>query len=224
MKSKLEAGGILKLIAGREILTDCYLKCETGDIIGILGRNGAGKSTLLKIIFGTVPALNKDIRIDKRPCQQPYKHKNLVGYLPQHSFLPDDISITRIIDLFIDNREQRNKVRCDERLKDHLKKRITDLSGGELKYLEVLLLVNLDVKFVLLDEPFSRVEPLYKERIIALIREYRSTKGFIITDHDYANIIEVSDSIVLIVNGVCKHIKALEELEFWNYLPAGTLR
>jgi ABC-type lipopolysaccharide export system ATPase subunit len=85
-----------------------------------------------------------------------------------------------------------------------------------------MLLVNLDVKFILLDEPFSKVEPLYKQVITDLIKAYRTTKGFIITDHDYTNIIAASDRIILITNGVCKPIANLYELEKWNYVPIGT--
>ena len=85
-----------------------------------------------------------------------------------------------------------------------------------------MLLVNLDVKFILLDEPFSKIEPLYKDVIADLIKEYRSVKGFIITDHDYANIIATSDKIILISNGVCRPIDKLTDLERFNYVPAGT--
>ena len=110
----------------------------------------------------------------------------------------------------------------DVRLKQHLKNRISELSGGELRYLEIMLLVNLDAKFILLDEPFSKVEPLYKEVITDLIKSYTLTKGFIITDHDYINIIAASDRIILIDQGVCKPIKELAELERYNYVPMGT--
>jgi len=223
MKHVLEVDSILKQTGARELLTDCYLKCETGDIIGILGRNGSGKSTLLKIIFGTEDATNKSVRFNGKPYMQPYTTKGLVAYLPQHRFLPADLSIRRIAALFIGSKENRRTILENERLQPHIHKKVTQLSGGERRYLEILLLVNLDVKFILLDEPFSGVEPLYKEHITALLRAYRATRGFIITDHDYRNIINTSDRILLITNGVCKHIHTLQELETLQYLPAGTL-
>lgn len=222
MKNLLEVDSVMISFDDRKILTDCYLKCETGDIIGILGRNGCGKSSLLKVIFGTLFTYNKFIRINQKVYEHPYKHGNLVAYLPQHDFLPKNISIKKIISIYIPNKADRDRIFNDPRLKNHLTKRISELSGGELRYFEIMLLVNLDVKFILLDEPFSKVEPLYKEVIIDLIREYRATKGFIITDHDYTNIITASDRIILITDGVCKPISALIELEQWNYVPAGT--
>jgi ABC-type multidrug transport system ATPase subunit len=222
MKNLLEVDSVMISFDDRQILSDCYLKCETGDIIGVLGRNGCGKSSLLKIIFGSLFTHNKFIRINQKVYSQPYKHGNLIAYLPQHDFLPKNISIGKIINIYIPTEAGREMLSQNQRIKNHLKKRIDELSGGELRYLEIMLLVNLDVKFILLDEPFSKVEPLYKQVITDLIREYRSTKGFIITDHDYTNIIAASDRIILITNGVCKPIVSLYELEKWNYVPVGT--
>ncbi|MGZ3767527.1 MAG: ATP-binding cassette domain-containing protein [Mucilaginibacter sp.] len=222
MKNLLEVDSVMVSFDDRKILGGCYLKCETGDVIGILGRNGCGKSSLLKIIFGSLFTYYKFIRINGKVYDQPYKHGKLVAYLPQHDFLPQNISIIKIINIYVPTAIGRGRITNDLRLKKHLQKRISELSGGELRYLEIMLLVNLDVKFIMLDEPFSKVEPLYKAVIIELIKEYRSTKGFIITDHDYTNIIAASDRIILITNGTCKPINKLIELEEWNYVPIGT--
>ncbi|HTK22381.1 MAG TPA: ATP-binding cassette domain-containing protein [Mucilaginibacter sp.] len=222
MKNLLEVDSVIISFDERNILTDCFLKCETSDIIGILGRNGCGKSSLLKVIFGTLFTHFKFIRINGKVYNQPYKKGNLIAYMPQNSFLPTNISIENIINIYVASAAAREKIKDDLRLKKHLKKRVSELSGGELRYLEILLLVNLDVKFILLDEPFARVEPLYKEMIIELIRDFRSTKGFIITDHDYQNIIAASDRIILINNGICRPITNLSDLERFNYVPQGT--
>jgi ABC-type multidrug transport system ATPase subunit len=222
MKNMLEVDSVMISFDDRQVLGGCYLRCETGDIIGILGRNGCGKSSLLKIIFGTLFTYNKFIRINRKVYHQPYKYGNLIAYLPQHDFLPQNISIGKIINIYLPNKTVRAKISDDVRLKNHLKKRISELSGGELRYLEIMLLVNLDTKFILLDEPFSKVEPLYKEVIAELIRKHRSTKGFIITDHDYTNIIAASDRIILISEGISRPIKNLYELEKWHYVPSGT--
>ncbi len=64
MSDILEIDSVIKSFDVKQILTDIYLKCQTGDIIGILGRNGTGKSTLLKILFGTLKAENSFIKIN----------------------------------------------------------------------------------------------------------------------------------------------------------------
>ena len=109
MKNLLEVDSVMISFDDRKILSGCYLKCETGDIIGILGRNGCGKSSLLKIIFGTLFTYNKFIRINQKVYQQPFKHGNLVAYLPQHGFLPKNISIKKIINIYISSVTGREK-------------------------------------------------------------------------------------------------------------------
>ena len=222
MKNLLEVDSVMIAFDNRNVLNGCYFKCETGDIVGLLGRNGCGKSSLLKIVFGTLSTYNKFIRINQKVYDQPYKQASLIAYLPQHDFLPKNLSIRKIINIYIDSNFKREVVFNDKRLKYHLNKKITELSGGELRYLEILLLVNLNVKFILLDEPFSKVEPLFKEVIVNLIKEYSSTIGFVITDHDYSNIIAASSHIILINNGVCKPIDNLTDLERFNYVPLST--
>ena len=222
MKNLLEVDSVMIAFDNRNVLNGCYFKCETGDIIGLLGRNGCGKSSLLKIVFGTLSTHNKFIRINQKVYDQPYKHTNLIAYLPQHDFLPKNLSVRKIINIYIDFSSKREIIFNDNRLKYHLEKKITELSVGELRYLEILLLVNLKVKFILLDEPFSKVEPLFKDVIVNLIKEYSSTIGFVITDHDYTNIIAASNHIILITNGACKSIDDVTELERFNYVPIGT--
>ena len=217
----LEADSIIATIGGRKILSDVYLRCQSGEVVGVLGRNGAGKSTLLKLIFGTLPTEDRSIRIDGNVIQTPYLRGKWIAYLPQQGFLPKNIPIGKIVRLFVDE-ERRKKVLADERIRPHLRKRIKELSGGEQRYLEILLLVNLKVKFVLLDEPFSGIEPLYQDKVTDLINEYRPEKGFIVTDHVYKKIIGISDKLLLIDQGKTIPITKPEELEQFSYVPRGT--
>ncbi|MEQ6122062.1 ATP-binding cassette domain-containing protein [Reichenbachiella sp. MALMAid0571] len=221
-KHELEADSIIKSYGHIKVLSNVYLKCSTGEVLGILGRNGCGKSTLLKIIYGTEHTHDKSIRVNKRVYSKLYEARGLAAYLPQKAFLPKGISLRRIAAIFIDAKDKRNEILNDKRISKHLNKDVSELSGGELRYFEVLLLVNLPVKFILLDEPFSGIEPLYREAIKELIDQHSSGKGFIITDHDYRNIIEASDRIILLTNGSCKPIEQLEQLEDLKYLPVGT--
>ncbi|MDN3601753.1 ATP-binding cassette domain-containing protein [Belliella kenyensis] len=221
--NQLEISGVIKKVNHKTVISDIYLLCKTGEVLGILGRNGTGKSTLFQIIFGTLSADDKMIRINNVVFQEPYKCGNLIAYLPQHSFLPTILTIKGIINQFVSNKTQRQKILENERISKHLNKKITSLSGGERRYLEVLLICHLPVKFILLDEPFSGIEPLYKELIKALISTHKMEKGFLITDHDYMNIIDISDHLYLMKGGACLQVKNYkEELVYHNYLPRGT--
>ena len=222
-KNELEISGIFKQFKTRTLLSDVYIKCKTGEVVGILGRNGSGKSTLLQIIFGTMPTENKTIRINNTSYPVPYFNGKLISYLPQKSFLPKHLGIKKLIGIFIDEKEVRSRILADKRIANHIDKNVADLSGGELRYLEILLIINLPVRFVLLDEPFSGIEPIYKEMIKELVNCHKKDKGFLITDHDYRNIIDASDLLYLIDNGVCRRINDYSsELEEYKYLPKGT--
>ncbi|RAU83786.1 ATP-binding cassette domain-containing protein [Pontibacter arcticus] len=219
-ENELQADSILYRIKERQLLTDIYISCKTGEIVGLLGRNGCGKSTLLKIIFGTLLTDNKHIRINGQVYPAPYKQKNLLAYLPQQDFLPATIRLNKIVDLYFYEPEKKEAVKQNERVQKLLNNYPNQLSKGELRYFELLLLLQLDVKFLLLDEPFSGVEPLYAERIEELLNSHLGTKGFIITDHDYRSVWRVSNRIILLANGACRPVTHEQELAEWGYIPA----
>lgn len=217
MSSLLEIDSVIKSFDEKQVLTDIYLKCETGDILGMLGRNGSGKSTLLKILFGTLAADSKFIRIDGKVYNNPYKTKNVLCYLPQHEFIPKHLVIDKAVELYL------SKPSVDFFLNDSLltqlrKSKVSNLSGGELRYLEIKLLLNTDSKFVLLDEPFNGVSPLLVEYIKSLIIDSSKTKGIILTDHDYRNVLDVANRYCLIFDGGIKLIVDKYELVKWGYV------
>jgi len=222
-ENKLEADSILCSFGHRQLLTDIYLSCKTGEIVGLLGRNGCGKTTLLKIIFGTQTTVNKHVRINGKVYFEPYKNPGLLAYLPQLDFLPVNTKLHKIVDLYHTDPEKRETIKQDSRIQKHLHKYADELSKGELRYFELQLLLQKDVKFLLLDEPFSGVEPLYVEYIEELLRTHLGTKGFIITDHDYQSVLRASDRIILLSDGHCRPITYLEELYQWGYIPANAL-
>ena len=146
MKSILEADSIEKSYNHTTILSDVYLKCETGDIIGVLGRNGCGKSTLLKIIYGIVSAEHKFVRIDYKLRRKAYKYVNEISYLPQDNFIPKHFKVSKAIKLFL-SKERVLAFRDDTFIGNIINQRIKDLSGGELRYLEIKLILYSDSKF-----------------------------------------------------------------------------
>ena len=84
---------------------------------------------------------------------------------------------------------------ADEMIQSMFDKKIKDLSGGELRYLEIKLILNNASKFVLLDEPYNGLSPIMIEKINQLITAMASFKGVIITDHNYENVIKVSTKL-----------------------------
>ena len=218
MSNLLEVDSIRKSFGDNQVLTDIALKCQPGDIIGLLGRNGSGKSTLLKIIFGTLFTDYKFIRINDEILDQPFKSKNKIAYLSQDNFLPKNITIKQAVGIYSDSLDQ-NQILDDEVLSKVVGTKISNLSGGESRYLEVKLLLNLDSNFVLLDEPFNGISPLHIELIKSMIIDKSSKKGIILTDHDYRNILDVANKYYLLFDGGLKQIKTKLELINWGYVP-----
>jgi len=217
MSNTLEIDSVIKSFAEKQVLTDIYLKCVTGDIIGLIGRNGSGKSTLFKILFGTLVAERKFIRMNGQVMNRPYTVRDAIGYLPQHDFLPKQLTIQKVVRVFL-GKPWEEVFFKDANLIKWRKSKVSNLSGGELRYVGIKLLLNSKTKFVLLDEPFSGISPLMIEAIKPLIIEASLSKGIILTDHDYRNVMDVANSYRLLFDGGIKQIHDLEDLMRWGYV------
>lgn len=222
LKSVLEIDSIQKQYDGKKIISDLYLKCETNDIIGILGRNGSGKSTFLKILFGIVTADFKFVRIDGLFMSRTEDLLNEISYLPQDNFIPNGFSVEKAIRLSI-AKDKLKEFHEDEMIQGIRNKKIKHLSSGELRYLEIKLILNKATKFVLFDEPYNGLSPIMIEQINVLIAENSKTKGIIITDHNYENVIKVSTKLALMKEGKMFHLKDKSELVTRGYLKSGMI-
>ena len=216
--SILHIDSITKSFGKNKILQDVYIGCETGKIVGILGRNGSGKSTLFQIIFGTLKGETQYVKYNHIILKNQFDRKNRISYLPQYSFLPKTIKIKKLITLFCDN-ENSAKLLNSELLKPFINEIPRNLSSGELRILEVLLIIYSRAKFILLDEPFHSLSPKIVSEIKNIIKEQSRYKGFLISDHQYQDVLDVSDSIYLLSDTYLKPLKDLTELQRFNYLP-----
>jgi lipopolysaccharide export system ATP-binding protein len=216
--SILKADSIEIDFDGRKILQGIYLECQQGEILGLLGRNGCGKSTLLKIIFGSVIPTNKYVSIDGVFVSKGYLNNN-IAYLPQHHYLPTGIKISNLAKQIVDpaawDEYTEYKV-----YQDHQHKTVTDLSGGEWRQLEMLMILYSKAKFILLDEPFTHISPIQVEEFKSIITARAKTKGIIVTDHYYKNVLEVSNKLLLLNDGYTKTITNRDDLVTYGYLSA----
>ncbi|MEP6804016.1 MAG: ATP-binding cassette domain-containing protein [Flavobacterium sp.] len=215
----LEVDGIQKKYGERVILSDVYLKCETSDIIGLLGRNGSGKSTLLKIIFGVLSAPNKCIRIDSVSKNNQNVLLNDISYLSQEQFIPNHFSVKKAVILSVDKQKLKFFYE-DEFIQSISGKRINHLSSGELRYLEIKIVLFNASKIVLLDEPYNGLSPIMVEIVNKLIKTNSYKKGIVITDHNYQSVISISTQLILIKDGKTHYIKEKAELVDKGYLTS----
>ena len=213
---------IQKRFDEKSILTDVYLKCQTGDIIGLLGRNGSGKSTLLKIIFGIQSADQKFIRVNGVIKNKTSELLQDISYLHQENFIPSNFSVKKAISLSI-GKENIAEFYKDEMIESLKEKYIKELSGGELRYLEIKLILSNSSKFVLLDEPYNGLSPVMADKTNKLIVENSKRKGIIITDHNYEKVIQVATKLILMKEGKVHHLKDKSDLIEKGYLSEGML-
>ena len=201
---------------GRKILQSVYLNCMQGEIIGLLGRNGCGKSSLLKIIFGTLNANYKYVSINDEFIHKGYQN-NRIAYLPQHNYLPGGIKIEKLARMLIDPISWEEFAELSI-YKPNAGKIISALSGGELRQLETMIIIHSRADFILLDEPFTHISPIQADAFKPVIRACAKRKGIIVTDHQYYNILDVSDKVILLSDGTTKHITNRDELVTYGYL------
>jgi len=173
---------------------------------------------LLKIIFGSLPAESKFVRVNGTIVSTVSESKKKISYLPQNSFLPSHLKIKRMIDLFCEP-DGMKLLESNHHVKPFLHRKSNELSGGERRIIEILLILSSSAEYLLIDEPFNGVEPLYQEEIKKIIRQHSRDKGFIITDHHYRSVIEIATKVMLLQDGSLKEIKAQDELIKGQYLP-----
>jgi ABC-type multidrug transport system ATPase subunit len=177
--SLLHVDSVIKSYRHKQVLTDVFISCKSGEIVGLLGRNGSGKSTLLKVIFGSLLADNKFIRINDQPLAGRYANHNQIKYLPQHHFLPSHLKIKKVISLFCD-RKHAEVISENFRIKPLLEKKCAALSGGEKRLIEIFLIIFSQAEFILLDEPFSGIAPVYREEVKELIKDQSEDKDLLL--------------------------------------------
>src|ERR1700744_5305727 len=135
--ARLQVDSVELSFDDRKILQDIYLDCKKGEVVGLLGRNGSGKSSLLKIIFGTLIPTHKYVSIDKEVLDKGY-YQNRIAYLPQINYLPKGIKISSMAKMMVDTEYWNNFSELDI-YKNHHHKKAEQLSGGELRQLEMLM-------------------------------------------------------------------------------------
>ena len=219
---KLEVDSVRKVFDNKLILSDIYLTCHTGEIIGMFGRNGSGKSTLLKIICGNLAADFKFVKIDDNVIKRQTDLISHFSYLPQENFIPRSFSVQKAVKLSVAKSDVVNFFE-DEMIRPLLNKKISNLSGGELRYLEIKLTLSKKCAFALLDEPFNGLSPIMIEKVAELIVENSKRKGIVITDHSYVNILNVANRIVLMNDGRCQPLENPSQLVERGYLREGML-
>jgi lipopolysaccharide export system ATP-binding protein len=211
--ASLQTVGISKSYKGRTVVRDVNVEVAQGEVVGLLGPNGAGKTTTFYMIVGlTRPDVGSVMLGSHNITSLPMylRAQNGIGYLPQEPSvfrkLTVEANIMAILEtLPVSARERRD--RLEKLLEEfgiaHVRRSLADtLSGGERRRVEIARSLVISPKFILLDEPFSGIDPITVieiQRIIAYLKSRRI--GILITDHNVRETLQVTDRAYIINNG-----------------------
>jgi lipopolysaccharide export system ATP-binding protein len=195
----LEADGIRIVFGERQVLASIYMRVQTGQIVGLLGRNGSGKSVLLQTIFGARAVADASVRVNGRRVVPAFRQPGLLNYLPQEPLLPPSLSLARAAYMLGVDIEVAT-ARFSE-LRAQVGQTLNELSGGSARLVQALLLLHQPTAFSLFDEPFSGVMPVHVETLAEEMQRLKSRKGLLITDHRYAEVLPICDVVYLLHQG-----------------------
>lgn len=215
MTHKFEADGIMLDFGTRRILSNIYLKCETGKITGILGRNGQGKTCLMNVVYGSLHASSKSIRFDNVSIFQAFKRPDLLTYLPQSNFIPSFLSLKSVFSDF-DLKYDEFEILFPEFKSKH-NFIIKNLSGGQRRLIEVYVIIKAKSKFSMLDEPFSHLMPLQIDKIKEVLHHAKKIKGFLITDHMFRQVTDICDDLYVLTEGKAHYANDITDIERLGY-------
>jgi len=209
----LEAKNLTKSYSGRTVVNGVDLEVKRGEIVGLLGPNGAGKTTTFYMIVGIIPTDNGNITFDNQEITKLPIHRRAhfgIGYLSQESSvfkkLTVEENITAILEtlpLSKSERKRRLMSLLEELNIAHLaKNRAYTLSGGERRRLEITRALVTNPSFILLDEPFSGIDPIVVADAQEIIKSLKQKGlGVLLTDHNVRETLSITDRAYLIADG-----------------------
>ncbi len=209
----LVAHGLGKSYRGRQVIREASLAVARGEAVGLLGPNGAGKTTIFYMITGLIRADYGTIELDGHNVtgMPMYRRARLgIGYLPQEASifrgLSVEANIRAVLEVVEPDRAQREEqldALLDEFHISHLRKAAAmSLSGGERRRCEIARALASRPAFMLLDEPFTGVDPIAVGDIQALVRHLTSLGiGVLITDHNVRETLGLIDRAYIIHSG-----------------------
>ena len=211
----LQAEGLRKVYSGRPVVESVSLTVLPGEVVGLLGPNGAGKTTTFYMIAGLVPPDSGQVRMGDRNVTRMPMHKRArygLGYLPQEESIFRKLSVEQNLLAVLETRRdlsrKERRERCDELLErfgitEVRRSSALTLSGGEKRRLSIARSLCTDPSLLMLDEPFSGVDPIAVLDIQEIIQQLRSDYGIslLITDHNVRETLQIVDRAYLLLEG-----------------------
>ena len=212
--SHLAATNLTKRYRGRNVVEGLSISLSSGEIVGLLGPNGAGKTTSFYMIVGLVQMDAGSISLDGLDLSRAPMHARAragIGYLPQEASVFRKLSVRDNLKAVAElrrNLSRQSQLQLVDRLLDEFRLREVEtstgeqLSGGERRRVEIARALAAEPAFMLLDEPFSGVDPISVANIKDEIRDLAQRRiGILITDHNVRETLDICDRAYIVNDG-----------------------
>ena len=220
-KSILEIQNLTKYYGKILGVEDLSLKLEEGEIFGFIGPNGAGKSTTIRCIMNLINETSGKVLIENEEFNKDdIAIKEKIGYLPSEIHLYDDLTVKEMLDYhesFYHKNIHKRRIELVKRLELDEKKKIEDLSLGNLKKLGIILAFMHEPKILILDEPTSGLDPIMQNVFYDLLKEEKAKGNTIFySTHILNEVSKICDRVGIIRNGRLIKVEKIEELSKKN--------
>ena len=209
----LSGNNLRKSYGNKEIVKGISINVKRGEVVGLLGPNGAGKTTTFYMITGMIRPNSGEVKLDETnitslPMYQ--RARRGIGYLAQEPSVFTKLSVEDNLRLVLEmtaltkeEQSQRLEKLLTDFSIDHIRKsKAYILSGGERRRTEIARALVMEPKFILLDEPFSGIDPIAVEDIQQIIFDLKSRNiGVLITDHNVRETLTITDRAYLLYEG-----------------------
>jgi lipopolysaccharide export system ATP-binding protein len=209
----LDARHLVKAYHGRRVVDDVSVSVRRGEVVGLLGPNGAGKTTSFYMIMGLIRPDGGEILFEGHDISRLPMHERArlgMGYLAQEPSIfrkltveENIMAILETLDMTATQRRERLRFLLDElEIAPLAKQKAMTLSGGERRRLEITRALVTEPSFIMLDEPFSGVDPIAVYDVQQIIAQLRAKNlGILITDHNVRETLSCVDRAYLLCEG-----------------------
>ena len=209
----IEALNITKTVNNKRLFNNISITIENKSITGLLGANGAGKTSLFRAIAGLSKINTGKLMFfgqDVTGLNLEERSKLGLSYVPQENSLFEELSLIENIRLVMELKFKKiaeskekdiDKLFMKMGLTAKAKTKAKFLSGGEKRKAEIIRSILLDAKVILLDEPFAGVDPISVDEINKILKDLSKEISIFISDHNFRDVINVCDSIILMNQG-----------------------
>ncbi|MCR4881855.1 MAG: LPS export ABC transporter ATP-binding protein [bacterium] len=213
----IKATSLVKIYDNRTVVNENTFDVNPGEVVGLLGPNGAGKTTTFYMIVGLIRPNGGTIELDGEDVTKEPMHiraKKGIGYLPQETSIFRRLTVEENIKLVLEMNEklteEERRYKLEELLNDFGVERLRNvssvkLSGGERRRVEIARALAASPRYILLDEPFTGIDPIAIQEIQTHIRKLTDKNiGVLITDHNPKATLSITDRVNLIFDGKIK--------------------